>query len=98
MLDIFRDAGFDVNVLGMYRIRGFKDKLMYKAASEDGFKDHRQGNYLRPPKTGEETVEQRVKQLENELAYTRQEVEFLIKLQAANMEAQKQWESRHRQK
>ena len=38
------------------------------------------------------------RQLENELAYTRQEVEFLKKLQAANMEAQKQWESRHRQK
>ena len=40
----------------------------------------------------------RDRQLENELAYTRQEVEFLKKLQAANMEAQKQWESKHRQK
>ena len=28
----------------------------------------------------------------------RQEVEFLKKLQAANMEAQKQWGSKHRQK
>ena len=46
----------------------------------------------------QETVEQRIRQLENELAYTRQEVEFLKKLQAANMEAQKQWESKHRQK
>ena len=32
LLDVFRDAGFDVNALGMYRMRGFKDKLMYKAA------------------------------------------------------------------
>ena len=43
-------------------------------------------------------MEQRIRQPENELAYTMQEVEFLIKLQAANMEAQKQWESRRRQK
>ena len=41
---------------------------------------------------------ERIEQLEHELAYTRQEVEFLKKLQAANMEAQKKWESRHRQK
>ena len=43
-------------------------------------------------------MEQRLRQLENELAYTRQEVEFLKKLQAANMEAQRQWESKHQQK
>ena len=43
-------------------------------------------------------MEQRIRQLEHELAYTRQEVEFLKKLQVANMEAQKQWESKHRQK
>ena len=44
-------------------------------------------------------MEQRLRQLlENELAYTQQEVEFLKKLQAANMEAQRQWESKHRQK
>ena len=65
---------------------------------KSGFSDRRSENYRRPPKTGEETVEQRIRQLENELAYTRQEVEFLKKLQAANMEAQKQWESKHRQK
>ena len=60
--------------------------------------DGRSENYRRPPKTGEETVEQRIRQLENELAYTRQEVEFLKKLQAANMEAQKQWGCKRRQK
>ena len=69
-----------------------------KAKQENGFSDGRRENYRRPTKTGEETVEQRLKQLENVLAYTRQEVEFLKKLQAANMEAQRQWESKHRQK
>ena len=98
VLDVFRDAGFDTNALGMYRMRGFKDKLMYRATKGEGFKDRRKDNYRRSLRTGSETVEQRVKQLENELAYTRQEVEFLKKIQTANMEAQKQWESRHRQK
>ena len=69
-----------------------------KAKQESGFSDRRSENYRRPPKTGEETVEQRIRQLENELAYTRQEVEFLKKLQAAILEALKQWESKHRQK
>ena len=90
-------CGIDPEILGESRISGFSYQLNRKAKTENGFADGRRENYRRPPKTGEETVEQRVKQLENELAYTRQEVEFLKKLQAANMEAQKQWESKHRQ-
>ena len=85
-------------ILGASRVEGFSYTLNKKAKQESGFSDRRSENYRRPPKTGEETVEQRIRQLENELAYTRQEVEFLKKLQAANMEAQKQWESKHRQK
>ena len=96
--EVFHDAGFNTETLGTYRMRGFRDKLLQKVKQGSGFADLRSGNYRRPPKTSEETVEQRVRQLENELAYTRQEVEFLKKLQAANMEAQKQWESKHRQK
>ena len=43
-------------------------------------------------------METRIKQLEHELAYTRQEVEFLKKLQMADMEARRQWESKHQPK
>lgn len=93
-----RRCGIDPEVLGSSRIEGFSYTLNRKARQESGFSDRRSGNYRRPTRTGEETVEQRLKELENELAYTRQEVEFLKKLQAANMEAQRQWESRHRQK
>ena len=96
--ETMRQCGIDPEVLGASRVEGFSYTLNKKAKRESGFSDGRSENYRRPPKTGEETVEQRVRQLENELAYTRQEVEFLKKLQAANMEAQKQWESRHRQK
>lgn len=96
--ETMRRNGIDPEVLGPSRVEGFSYWLNKKAKQDSGFVDHRSENYRRPPKTGEETVDQRIRQLENELAYTRQEVEFLKKLQAANMEAQKQWESKHRQK
>lgn len=96
--ETMRQNGIDPEILGNSRVEGFSYTLNKKAKQENGFADGRSENYRRPPKTGEETVDQRIRQLENELAYTRQEVEFLKKLQAANMEAQKQWESRHRQK
>ena len=96
--ETMQQCGIEPEVLGASRVEGFSYTLNKKAKQENGFSDGRSENYRRPPKTGEETVEQRVRQLENELAYTRQEVEFLKKLQAANMEAQRQWESRRRQK
>ena len=96
--ETMRRNGIDPDILGQSRVDGFSYTLNKKAKQESGFSDGRSENYRRPPKTGEETVDQRLRQLENELAYTRQEVEFLKKLQAANMEAQKQWESKHRQK
>ena len=98
LAETMRQCGIDPEILGASRVEGFSYTLNKKAKQESGFSDRRSENYRRPPKTGEETVEQRIRQLENELAYTRQEVEFLKKLQAANMEAQKQWESKHRQK
>lgn len=96
--ETMRRNGIDPEILGPSRVEGFSYTLNRRAKRESGFADGRSENYRRPPKTGEETVEARLRQLENELAYTRQEVEFLKKLQAANTEAQKQWESRQRQK
>ena len=96
--ETMRRCGINPKVLGESRVDGFSYTLSKKAKQENGFADGRCENYRRPPKTGEETVDQRLRQLENELAYTRQQVEFLKKLQAANTEAQKQWESRRRQK
>ena len=96
--ETMRQCGIDPEILGASRVKGFSYTLNKSAKRESGFSDGRSENYHRPPKTGDETVEQRIRQLENELAYTRQEVEFLKKLQAANMEAQKQWESKRRQK
>lgn len=95
--DIFREVNIEPEMLGESRIRGFEYHTRKKAERETGFMDGRKLNKRRPKK--EPTSEaDRITQLEHELAYTRQEVEFLKKLQAANMEAQRQWESRHRQK
>ena len=96
--ETMRKCGIDPDVLGYSRVKGFRCSLNKKAGLEDGFKDGRSENYRRLAKTGSETVEQRVRRLEHELAYTRQEVEFLKKLQVANSEAQKQWEFKHQQK
>lgn len=96
--ETMRRCGIDPDMLGTSRVEGFRYTLDKKAKQQNSFADGRNENYHRPHKTGEETVEQRVRNLENELAYTRQEVEFLKKLQAANMEAQRQWKSKHRQK
>jgi len=96
--ETMRKCGIDPAMLGYHRVEGFRRSLNKKAMIGSGFTDGRKNNYRRPRKTGGETVDERIRQLENELAYTRQEVEFLKKLQAANMEAQRLWESRHRQK
>ena len=96
--ETMRQCGIDPEILGASRVEGFSYTLNKKAKQKKGCADGRNENYRGPPRAGEETVEQRLRQLENELAYTQQEVEFLKKLQAANMEAQRQWESKHRQK
>ena len=96
--NIFKECGIDPEILGTSRIEGFCYTLNKYAKREEGFTDRRQNNFRHVPKTGNETLETRIKQLEHELAYTRQEVEFLKKLQMADMEARKQWESKHQPK
>ena len=87
--DVLAESGIRPEILGDARIWSTARKLA----------DQREKNNRKPKKmTEEQSMTERIEQLEHELAYTRQEVEFLKKLQAANMEAQKKWESRHRQK
>ena len=59
---------------------GGAQKLRANADREEGFEDRRKLNSRKPAKqTREQTLAARVEQLEHELAYTRQEVEFLKK-------------------
>lgn len=94
---IFLSAGIDPEILGKERISGFCHTVNMQSKRMEGFEDQRKGNLGRAVKQSS-SVEKRIRDLEHELAYTRQEVEFLKKLQKANTEARKEWESKHRPK
>lgn len=99
MREIFEEHGIDPEILGNSRIWGFAENLRAKADCEEGFADLRKNNSRKPQKeTKEQTLSTRVEQLEHELAYTRQEVEFLKKIHTADLEARKLWESKLRLK
>ena len=99
MRSIFEEHGIDPEILGDKRIWSFAHKLRANADRNQGFADLRMNNSRKPAKeTREQTLAARVEQLEHELAYTRQEVEFLKKIHTADLEARKSWESRLRQK
>ena len=99
MREVFEGHGIDPKILGNSRVWGFVEKLRAKAGREEGFTDLRTQNSRKPAKgTKEQTLAAKVEQLEHELAYTRQEVEFLKKIHTADLEARKLWESKQRRK
>lgn len=98
---IFLECGIDPGVLGESRIEGFRYMVKKQADREGGLTDRnaQRGNLTAPrAKAANETDAEKLRRLEHELAYTRQEVEFLKKLQMADMEARRQWESKHQPK
>ena len=60
--ETMRRCGIDPEVLGPSRVEGFSCTLNKKAKQAQDFSDGRSENYRRPPKTGEQTVEQRIPQ------------------------------------
>ena len=87
--EIFRECGIDPDILGEKRISGFCYQVNKKAKQNVDFSDKREGNHRKKAEGEAGTVEERISRMENELAYTRQEVEFLKKLRAADMEARR---------
>lgn len=98
MKKILEEHGIDTGAMGKARIAGYCQKLAKGANRPEGFANLRKQKRQVQEQTEQSKLERRVRQLEHQLAYAQQEVEFLKKLQQANMEAQKQWESKHRQK
>lgn len=90
---LLSEAGIDPVVLGETRISGLRDRLYRFGEREEGFQ-------RKPPSAPSEeaALRKRIVQLEHDLAYTRQEVEFLKKTRMADLEAQKAWESKRRRK
>jgi hypothetical protein len=98
MKDIFRDNGIDPDILGRKRIENFSVRLD-DAVREGRFLPDRRIYNSRPAGAAapeQMPLEERVRWLIHELEYAKQEVEFLKKLQMANTEARKEWESKHR--
>ena len=80
MHTIFFEHGISPGIVGDGRIYVLTYRLKKRADSEDGFKDLRANNHRKAAKPSkEQTLAARVSDLEHELAYTRQEVEFLKK-------------------
>lgn len=95
--EIFSNAGLNPDVLGQSRIDGFRYTLM-KSRREGKTKPDEVDENISSDSGKESSPESKIRQLKHELAYVKQEVEFLKKLQMANTEAQQSWESKHRQR
>lgn len=96
---VLEEYGINTEILGEVRIWRLTQHLKEKSNREEGFADLRFKKRRTVAKRSRElTAEARVEQLEHELAYTRQEIEFLKKIHVADLEARKQWESKQRRK
>lgn len=81
MREVFQDAGFDIEIIGVKRIENFRQSLIKKANDENGFEDERRNNSRKEAKTTESQMAKRIRELEHRNAYLEQENEFLKKIQ-----------------
>lgn len=98
MREIFESCGINTGALGPSRVNGFREKVEKAAARKEGFANLRKEQHKPREQAPEDKLERRIRQLEHELAYAKQQIDFLKKLQQADTEARKQWESKQRPK
>lgn len=100
IFDILETEGIDVSALGKPRIYGMREKLQKYANRADGFEKRVRCDRLsvasQSATAADSDIQSRLKRLEHELAYARQEIEFVKKIQMADTEARRTWESKHR--
>ena len=89
MWQIFQDHGIDTEALGPVRVMKFQQFIRMCAERGDGFKNLRNTWHGEKNESEEAIARRHVKSLENEVAYLRQVVEFLKKIQQADSEAKK---------
>ena len=95
MRDIFQENGIDPMILGDNRVVGFAAKLRANAGREEGFTDLRVHNSRKPKYDKEDrSLSERVELLERDLAYARQEMDFIRRIHAMDQEARRKWEAR----
>lgn len=92
---IFRDAGFDVDMLGKERTRSFKKRCKKMVVREAGFTDTRKTNSGRPT-TREFSLEEQLERLQHKIKYLEQENEFLKKIEFLDKQAE--WVEKRKQR
>jgi len=94
---IIAEAGIDPDILGYSRIRSLRTVAYYHADQKKRVEIRQKAGI---PESGEAPSgeKERIRRLEHELAYTRQELEFLKKIYTADREAEQEWLLKHRRK
>lgn len=80
---IFRECGYDIAILSERRINGFTQHIKKEYAKYGYFREPRPHGAAKPPRsTDYEKMRQKtaMKEMQTELTYLRQEVDFLKKL------------------
>jgi len=94
---IITEAGIDPDILGDSRVRSLRTVAYYHVAQKKRA-EIRQKAGIPEPGEAPSGEKERIHRLEHELAYTRQELEFLKKIYAADREAEQAWLLKHRRK
>ena len=94
--EILRSMGINPETLGESRIVSIRMHAVQQGKNGHGFTD-RKAQWSPGAAHGRaKTTENRISRLEHELAYTRQELEFVKKIILADREAKREWELKQR--
>lgn len=96
--EILSKAGIDPDLMGSRRIRNLSSSINEQGRRGVGFSDIVKKAPLPAEKKKAKTIEDKVARLQHELAYVKQEVEYLKKIYLADREAQQGCNSKHRRK
>ena len=78
--EIFKEAGFDINILGNKRIKSNTKRFKKMSERLEGFKDTREDNSGRPI-GGQLSDEEKIKRLKDENLKLKQQLQFLKKME-----------------
>lgn len=92
---IFKDAGFDVKVLGKQRIKEFSRRCRKMSLRPEGFEDTRKEKSGRPS-TNELTSKEEILRLKQKIKYLEQENKFLKKIEFLDRQAE--WKEKRKRR
>ncbi|MGI6153819.1 MAG: HTH domain-containing protein [Christensenellaceae bacterium] len=95
---ILKEVGIDPKWMGDRRIHSLRTVVMGQAKRTGGFTDNVRRIPMSPEQKTAQSTEEKIARLEHELAYTKQELEYLKKIYLADREAEQVWLLKHRRK